>query len=37
METRPDIIHITASLGMDIQHSKTIQVNVEIAYRVSGF
>jgi uncharacterized protein YggE len=25
------------SLGMDIQHSKTIQVNVEIEYRVSGF
>lgn len=24
-------------LGMDIQHSKTIQVNVEIEYRVSGF
>ncbi|MEW5938179.1 MAG: SIMPL domain-containing protein [Chloroflexota bacterium] len=25
------------SLGMDIQHSKTIQVNVEVEYRVSGF
>jgi len=25
------------SLGMDIQHSKTIQVNVEIWYRVSSF
>jgi uncharacterized protein YggE len=25
------------SLGMDIQHSKTVQVNVEIEYRVSGF
>ena len=25
------------SLGMDIQHSKTIQVNVEIEYRVSEF
>jgi len=25
------------SLGMDIQHSKTIQVNVEIEYRISGF
>ena len=25
------------SLGMDIQHSKMIQVNVEIEYRVSGF
>ncbi len=25
------------SLGMDIQHGKTIQVNVEIEYRVSGF
>jgi uncharacterized protein YggE len=25
------------SLGMDIQHSKTIQVNVEIWYRVSPF
>ncbi len=25
------------SLGMDIQHSKNLQVNVEIEYRVSGF
>jgi len=25
------------SLGMDIQHSKYLQVNVEIQYRVSGF
>ena len=25
------------SLGMDIQHSKTVQVNVEIWYRVSSF
>ena len=25
------------SLGMDIQHSKTIQVNVDIWYRVSSF
>jgi uncharacterized protein YggE len=25
------------SLGMDIQHSKYLQVNVEIEYRVSGF
>jgi uncharacterized protein YggE len=25
------------SLGMDIQHSKTVQVNVEIWYRVSAF
>ncbi|MBI5934524.1 MAG: SIMPL domain-containing protein [Chloroflexi bacterium] len=25
------------SLAMDIQHGKTIQVNVEIEYRVSGF
>lgn len=25
------------SLGMEIQHSKMIQVNVEIEYRVSGF
>ena len=25
------------SLGMEIQHSKTVQVNVEIEYRVSGF
>lgn len=25
------------NLGMDIQHSKFIQVNVEIEYRVSGF
>jgi uncharacterized protein YggE len=25
------------SLGMDIQHSKTIQVNVEVWYRVSAF
>ena len=25
------------SLGMDIQHSKTIQVNVEVEYRVSGY
>lgn len=25
------------SLGMDIQHSKILQVNVEIEYRVSGF
>lgn len=25
------------SLGMDIQHSKTIQINVEIEYRVSEF
>ena len=25
------------SLGMDIQHSKTVQVNVDIEYRVSGF
>jgi len=25
------------SLGMDIQHSKTIQINVEIWYRVSSF
>jgi len=25
------------SLGMDIQHSKTIHVNLEIWYRVSGF
>jgi uncharacterized protein YggE len=25
------------SLGMDIQHSKTINVNVEIWYRVSAF
>jgi uncharacterized protein YggE len=24
------------SLGMDIQHSKTIQVNVDVEYRVSG-
>jgi hypothetical protein len=37
METKPDTIHITASLGMDIQHSKTRQINVEIEYRVSGF
>jgi uncharacterized protein YggE len=28
---------VEPSLGMDIQHSKTIQVNVEIEYRVSGF
>jgi uncharacterized protein YggE len=25
------------SLGMDIQHSKTVQVNVEIWYRISSF
>ena len=25
------------SLGMDIQHSKTVQVNVDVWYRVSGF
>jgi hypothetical protein len=25
------------SLGMDIQHSKIVQVNVEIWYRVSSF
>jgi uncharacterized protein YggE len=25
------------SLGMDIQHSKTVQVNVDILYRVSSF
>ena len=25
------------SLGMDIQHSKTIHVNLEIWYRVSDF
>ncbi|MBL8050692.1 MAG: hypothetical protein JNM46_05670, partial [Anaerolineales bacterium] len=25
------------SLGMDIQHTKTIHVNVEIWYRVSAF
>jgi uncharacterized protein YggE len=25
------------SLNMDIQHSKTVQVNVEIWYRVSSF
>ncbi len=25
------------SLGMDIQHSKTVQVNVDVEYRVSGF
>jgi hypothetical protein len=25
------------SLDMDIQHSKTVQVNVEIWYRVSSF
>jgi uncharacterized protein YggE len=26
-----------ADLGMDIQHSKTVEVHVEIEYRVSGF
>lgn len=26
-----------SSLSMDIQHSKTVQVNVEVEYRVTGF
>jgi uncharacterized protein YggE len=28
---------VEASLDMDIQHGKTIQVNVEVWYRISGF
>lgn len=28
---------VEPSLGMDIQHSKTVQVNVEVWYRVSAF
>ena len=37
MKARPAAAESEPSLGMDIQHSKIIQVNVEIEYRVSGF
>lgn len=37
MKTRSIGSQAEPSLGMDIQHSKTIQVNVEIWYRVSSF
>lgn len=37
MKARPAAAESEPSLGMDIQHSKMIQVNVEIEYRVSGF
>jgi hypothetical protein len=31
------MLMVEPSLGMDIQHSKTIHVNVEVWYRVSAF
>lgn len=37
MKARQAAAESEPSLGMDIQHGKTIQVNVEIEYRVSGF
>ncbi len=37
MKARQAAAESEPSLGMDIQHSKIIQVNVEIEYRVSGF
>jgi len=36
MKTRAEVAD-EPSLGMDIQHSKSIQVTVEIWYRVSSF
>jgi uncharacterized protein YggE len=36
MKTRASVAD-EPSLGMDIQHSKTVQVNVDIWYRVSSF
>jgi len=36
MKTRATVAD-EPSLNMDIQHSKTIQVNVDIWYRVSSF
>ena len=37
MKARQAAAESEPSLAMDIQHSKTIQVNVEIEYRVTGF
>ena len=37
MESRAKMAADAPSLDMDIQHSKTIHVNLEIWYRVSGF
>jgi uncharacterized protein YggE len=37
MKSRANAVVAEPSLDMDIQHSKTIQVNVEIWYRVSEF
>lgn len=37
MKARPAAAESEPSLAMDIQHGKTIQVNVEIEYRVAGF
>lgn len=37
MKARPAAAEMEPSLAMDIQHSKMIQVNVEIEYRVSAF
>jgi uncharacterized protein YggE len=37
MKTRSAAADSGPSLGMDVQHSKTIHVNVEIWYRVSAF
>jgi uncharacterized protein YggE len=37
MKTRAEMAYDTPSLDMDIQHSKTIHVNLEIWYRVSEF
>ena len=37
MKARQAAAESEPSLEMDIQHGKTIQVNVEIEYRVSGF
>ena len=37
VKTRALTASVEPSLGMDIQHSKIVQVNVEIWYRVSSF